>query len=482
MKRPARRPSLRAGLTATALMGALLVGASPVSAQVAEAGRSAETARSAQVAGTAGASAASVTYPRTTDSFANPERGFYRHTSRCDQSDFDAATLRGYRVNEGVSLVMCVFYLEEFKNSAISQTALNRLQRQFDAVRQAGLKTIVRFAYTESADGVDAPKDRVLAHLDQLGPYLRANSDVINVVQAGFVGAWGEGYYTKNFGDAGKVTTADWANRKAVVDKTLGVLPSTRMVQLRTPKYKRTMYGTTALPAGQAYNGSTNARLGHHNDCFLASADDYGTYENPAVEYPYLSSETSYLAMGGETCGVNAPRTSCPTTLSELRMFHWSYLNTDYEPNVINGWRSGGCLPEITRNLGYRFALQSGTYPSSVSRGGSLSVNFTVKNEGFAAPFNPRGLEVVLRNTSTSQVYRLPLAGDPRTWAPGTTTTVDRGVTVPSDVPAGTYSLLLNLPDPQLSQRPEYSVRLANQGTWEAATGYNDLLHTVTVS
>ncbi|RDG37758.1 DUF4832 domain-containing protein [Streptomyces corynorhini] len=470
MKRPTPGRPLVKALTLLALVGTLLVGASPASARLADARDESAT------------SAASVTYPQTTENFANPERGLYRHQGDCDKSDFSAATLQGYRVNDSVTLVMCVFYLADFKNSAISRTALDRLQRQFDTVRAAGLKTIVRFAYTDSTDGADATKDRVLAHLDQLAPYLSANSDVIHLVQAGFVGAWGEGYYTKNFGDAGSVTTADWANRKAVVDKTLGVLPSTRMVQLRTPKYKRTMYGTTALPASQAYNGSAAARLGHHNDCFLASPDDYGTYENTAVEYPYLAAETNHLPMGGETCGVNTPRTSCPTALSELKMFHWSYLNTDYEPNVINGWRSGGCLPEITRGLGYRFALQSGTYPTAASRGGTLPVNITVKNDGFAAPFNPRGLELVLRDTATSQVYRLALSGDPRTWLAGTTTTINQSVTLPSTLPAGTYGLLLNLPDPALPGNPLYSIRLANTGTWEASTGYNNLLQTVTVS
>ncbi|MFJ2817346.1 DUF4832 domain-containing protein [Streptomyces sp. NPDC087294] len=466
MKRLLPHPTLLNSLAVAGLLGALLVGAAPVPAQPDE----------------VAATAAAVSYPQTGDTFANPERGLYHHTDSCDKNDFSAATLQKYRTDEGISLVMCVFYLEEFRNSPISQGQLDRLQRQFAAARSAGVKLIVRFAYTDSADGDDATKDRVLAHLDQLAPYLSAGSDVIDVVQAGFVGAWGEGYYTKNFGNAGTLTTADRANRKAVVDKTLSALPSTRMVQLRTPAYKRTMYGATALPADQAYNGTPVARLGHHNDCFLASADDYGTYENTAVEYPYLAAETSALAMGGETCGVNAPRTDCPTTLSELRMFHWSYLNTDYEPNVINGWRSGGCLPEITRNLGYRFALQNGTYPDTASRGGSLPVHLTVKNDGFAAPFNPRGLELVLRNTATSQVYRLPLTGDPRRWAPGTTTTVDRTPTLPADLPPGSYRMLLNLPDPQLPTRPEYSIRLANQGTWEAATGYNDLLHTLTVT
>ncbi|HEY4572256.1 MAG TPA: hypothetical protein VIH10_22445 [Kribbella sp.] len=33
-----------------------------------------------------------------------------------------------------------------------------------------------------------------------------------------------------------------------------------------------------------------------------------------------------------------------------------------------------------------------------------------------------------------------------------------------------------------LSTRPEYSIRRANQGTWDAAAGMNSLLHTLTVS
>ncbi|GAA4445509.1 DUF4832 domain-containing protein [Phytohabitans houttuyneae] len=71
---------------------------------------------------------------------------------------------------------------------------------------------------------------------------------------------------------------------------------------------------------------------------------------------------------------------------------------------------------------------------------------------------------------------------DPRRWAAGTTTTVSQSVSL-SGVPAGSYRLLLNLPDPRagLATRPEYAIRLANTGVWEPATGFNDLLRTVTV-
>ena len=186
--------------------------------------------------------------------------------------------------------------------------------------------------------------------------------------------------------------------------------------------------------------------------------------------------------MGGETCGANPPRSSCPTAMSEMSLFHWSYLNTDYHPDVINGWNSGGCLPEITRRLGYRFALQTGTYPSTATHGGALPVRLTIRNDGWAAPFNPRGVALVLRNTATSAVYRFPLNANPRLWLAGATATIDQSVTLPAGMPAGTYALLLDLPDPQLSSRPEYSIRLANENVWEAATGFNNLRHSVTVN
>ncbi len=424
------------------------------------------------------AAAATVDYPQTTANIANPERGLYHHTGDCDKDDFSLATLQNYRNNQAITLVMCVFYLAEFKNGPLSQAALAQLQQQFDTVRAAGLKMILRFAYTTSTDGADAPKDRVLAHLDQLAPHLRANSDVIDVMQAGFIGAWGEWYYTQNFGNEGNVTPTDWANRKAVTDKLLDVLPATRMVQLRTPKFKRTMYSADPLPPSEAHDGTPLARLGHHNDCFLASPDDFGTYENVAIEYPYLEAETTYLAMGGETCAPNPPRSSCPTALDELSGFHWAYLNTDYHQDVLAGWGSGGCLPEATRRLGYRFALQTGTYPESASPGGALGVSITVRNDGFAAPTNPRGVALVLRDTTTGTYYWFTLDADPREWTG--TTTLTQTVTLPADMPAGSYALLLTLPDPQLSD-PAYAIRLANENVWEPSTGWNNLLHTVTV-
>ncbi|CAF1108593.1 unnamed protein product [Brachionus calyciflorus] len=84
------------------------------------------------------------------------------------------------------------------------------------------------------------------------------------------------------------------------------------MLQIRTPFYKRNLFSNpNAITSSEAYiTSNPRSRVGHHNDCFLASSDDYGTYEDISVEYPFLSSETLYLPMGGETCNPNPPRSS----------------------------------------------------------------------------------------------------------------------------------------------------------------------------
>ena len=105
-----------------------------------------------------------------------------------------------------------------------------------------------------------------------------------------------------------------------------------------------------------------------------------------------------------------------------------------------------------------------------------------MRNEGYAAPYNPRDVRLVLRNTSSGALTRLTLNSDPRSWAAGATVSIKQTVTVPSSVPAGRYQLLLELPDPLLPTRPDYSIRLANQGTWDATTGLNNLTASVTVS
>jgi hypothetical protein len=419
-----------------------------------------------------------------TSIFASPARGFQHHleTTAASYSPLDATALATYRTQEAITHVMRFFYLDSFVASPISAAYLTNMRADFAALRTAGLMAVVRFAYTADQGGADADPAQVLAHIDQLAPVLADNADVIEVVQAGFVGAWGEWYYTTHFGNAGTLSAADWSARKSVVDKLLA--STSRPIELRTPVYKRTLYGTTLLDDTTAFGTSAPARLGFHDDCFVADATDEGTFGDIATEGPYLASESRFVPVGGETCVYQAPRSACPSALADMETYHYSFLNLDYEPNVIAHWKADGCFDTMQRRLGYRIALVSGRFSSSAARGGSIRVELSLKNDGYASPFLPFPAAIVLRPAGDAggASLRLPLAADARRWGPGASQVAED---VPlGDTPAGTYELLLSLapPEASLAGRPEYAVRTANTGVWEDATGLVKLGATLTVA
>ena len=382
--------------------------------------------------------------------------------------------------------------LNDFKTSPISATYLASMQSDFDKLRNAGVKCILRFTYSSNTSDSprDATKAMILSHISQLRPYFILNSDVIAAVQAGFIGTWGEWYSTSQaeFGgwgyDQTNLTTTNLNNRKDVVNALLNALPANRSVQLRKPAFKQDLYSPNALQNYQAFTQSSLARLGHHNDCFLASADDNGTYDDVAAEYPYLEQETKFVPMGGETCSLNSPRTDCATALFEMKKFHWSYMNLDYYPDVIDNFTTGSCLSEIQNKLGYRFELKTAEFPASVTVGTTLPIVIKVKNLGYAAPFNERKAYIVLKNLTTNQSYSILMNSDPRLWMGPNEITISENLTLPSNLITGNYKMYLYLPDssPTLASRTEYAIRFANENTWESTTGYNSLNHTLNVS
>ena len=424
-----------------------------------------------------------VSYSSSNAQITNPERGFYVHGGDCNVNAFDANSLKNMRTSENMSLVICPFYLRGATNSAISQGTLDFFQRQMDTIRNAGMKTIVRFGYSDDTSGADANASRIAQHLDQLKPYLDRNKDVIAVVQAGFIGGWGEWAYSQNFGDVNSLSTQNWNDRKQVFEKVLQAVPAERSVMVRYNMFKSSWYGTAPVSAAEAFNGSAKARIGHQNDCFLASADDWGTWRNKGSETPYVAADTQYVPMGGESCNYAPPRSDCPTALQELAQFHWSFINSSYHQSVVNAWKSQGCYNQVKQKLGYRIALQSGEYSGSAKAGGAFAVKLNLQNQGWAAPFNARKVELVLRNTASGALHRVALKADPRTWLAGKSVTVEQTVTLPAGMAAGNYALYLALPDPMpsLANRAEYAIQLANNNVWDANTGLNNLNHTVSI-
>ena len=312
----------------------------------------------------------------------------------------------------------------------------------------------MRFAYTNETVGWppeepygDADPTQMLAHVDQLAPVLSDNSDVIAVVQAGLIGIWGEWHYSDYF-----TPNSDYAERKIILVALLDAVTVERAVQVRKPSYKQGMFNTSsgaggALPVTEAWSGSEIARTGHHNDCFLASTSDFGTYDDLEADKAYLAVETRYVPMGGETCAVSE-RSSCDTALEELARFHWSYLNIDYHPDVLEGFENEGCMDEIRQRLGYRLVLKSRSVSNNARPGFAFQANVVLVNEGWAAPMNSRPVRLLLRHRETAAMVGVTLPEDPRTWLPQTdsgTVSLDYEVCTPTDLPEGQYDLLLHL-------------------------------------
>ena len=467
-----------------------------------------------------------VNYTESSEDFANPERGFYRYTETSGSNyrplvqaqlqawrELTAADGGNYQVYS--TLVFRYFIMDAFKTVPLSTAFLAAVKNDFDIARSAGVKLIPRFAYTTTVNAGscpegficplygDASKAIILQHIAQLKPVLQASADVIAVMQLGFIGTWGENYYTDYFGDASqngqrKLLDNNWQDRADVLAALLDALPPDRCVQVRFPQLKqRAVYGTQAsvnVPAlmeDEAFNGTTKARIGYHNDCFLSSPDDYGTYDDYGNSFmprqsaltvlkAYMEADSIYVPVGGETCDdTYSPQNDCEPTgkaETEMRKLHYSYLNCAYNNAVNNDWQTGGCMMSIRKNLGYRLVLQQLEHSKEVTVSGNLSVTLVINNTGYSAPFNERPVKLVLRNKSNGVLHELSLATDVRKWYSGTTK-LETTITLPASVTSGTYELLLALPDKyaSIAAKPEYAIRLANEGMWEPATGFNKL-------
>jgi hypothetical protein len=368
------------------------------------------------------------------------------------------------------------------KTDVISQDWLNARRKEFQDALNQGKKIIPRFHYMFGCElQQDAPIERILKHMDQLAPLIRENSDLIVLMEAGFIGSWGEWHYA-GCTDQYKVNTAE--NRKTILLKLLGILPKDRMVVVRYAKYKKEIFGTNVpLQPDSAFSGNDRARVGHQNDCFLKNIHDEGTYNTSTVEAEkdYLNLDNRYVPQEGETCGTDNNYAQCANALKDLKRMRWDFINMGF----TSLWNSGGCLNEVLMKLGYRIVLRSAAFQDAVRPGNSFEGVINLQNVGWGKIFNPRGCELIFKNTTAPGKYTLKLDNDPRRWCmTDSLMAVKVSALIPAAMPEGTYSVYLNLPDlsPRLHDRKAYSIRLANKNVWEDSTGYNSLLHKVTIS
>lgn len=414
----------------------------------------------------------------TEDSSANrlnPDRGFY-------DADYELNAETNYNMFEdvladGYTLVYAPLNLEEYNTTAIlPSTLINTINKNLNDANTSGVKLIFRIKYRSDMNGDDPSRSIILGHLDQLKPLLQAYKDIISVVQAGTIGAWGE--WHSFTGDYAESNASYKTNRREIIEKMVEIFPD-KYIQLRTPMHKEQLFGASLeygdesdegkITAEIAYSDDIRAKIGHHNDCVLASETDMGTYPSDNIEFwkSYVVNDSKYAPVGGETCGIGegseASLSSCTNALAEFKRLQYSYLNDAYHPDVLQKWKDEGCYQEIKENLGYRLVAEELDIQKNSDL---LTLSLSIKNKGYAAPYIRSDVNFILKSDTQEYSFRQDM--DMRTFYPQETKSIEDTVSL-ADIESGDYCLYIQI-------GKNYSaIRLSNSDLWEESSKTNKL-------
>lgn len=420
-------------------------------------------------------------YSTSQEAFPNPERGWYAYALMLDNNDYTSLANEGYR------LVYSPIVLRDFMNTDINSSTLSKIQTKFEEMRNAGIKAVLRVNYNEEDGGKNPDFPQIERHMQQLAPIIEANKDVIAYIEGGYMGPWGEWHLWQVSNSPFSDTLPSW---KRLIDLLLANNPEDRFIMIRYPGKKEEIFNGQTISAQNAFTNADIARIGHHNDCFVSSNDDVGTYQPGHSSYSssitdlktYLRAETRFSPMGGETCAVHS-RASCNTTLAEMKDFRWTYMNRGYHPQVITGWQNEGCYDEIDRRLGYRLELVNATLPDQIITGSNNTITLQIHNSGFARPWYYRTPYIrLIQNSVVVGEMAIPNV-DIRNIEANETGTFTLNFEAPANL-SGVVDVALWLPDANQNNHNDsrYSIRLANYNIWNPSLGHNILATQVPVT
>ncbi len=463
--------------------------------------------------------------PQGENGLYNPGRGFRLETAVDVLYEKDTPTkelneLSAKYVADSVSLSQSYFYLTYLIGKELSEDNFRTMQAYFDELQKQGKKAVLRFAYERDFMGrspVGPTGEQILAHLDQLKPFLEKNKDLILVVQAGMIGAWGEWHSSVQGLENSEETKA------AVLEKLLSVVPAERNVQVRLPEFKNLLKDKPEL----------YKRLSFHDDFIVIRPDRWDADMHEGTpKFDQIVEESPYLVVDGElpwgfwSVGADPDSPSAGwiidgmqaarrlflqhyTSLSIIHNYKEQHPNNRFDENnppeysmvvwkktmitedsllqhhmpVSDSYFHKKDGTKVKRNvfdyirdhLGYRIELQSLQLPSKLVSGKENVLKLSLKNRGFATVFGEHPVYFVLID-DTGEVTEFLTDANPKNWQPfepkdstytSLTHTVDVSLELPASVTSGTYKLGLWIPDgsDRLRYNPRYAIHCANGDT-----------------
>lgn len=429
----------------------------------------------------------------------NPGRGFYyMHGFRIgdEEADYREDIAKRFCRDEDTRLAMIQVNLQAYRDRPISAAGLENLEKLFQALEAVDKQFVVRFLYDwDGENEAYEPEELevILEHIRQTGPILREHRDIIFTLQGLFIGNWGE------------MNGTEFANQEDIrmlaeqlYDATGGEL----FLAVRMPMQWRMATGL-AWPPERAADGSAEAqaaageaadgtkadgglasKLGLYNDGMLGSWSDYGTYGNQSRQehgaFTYWNREEELefqeelcrtVPMGGEVI-VDNLYNDFENALADMKRMHVTYLNKDFDKNVLDKWArytvlEEGCfdgmdgLSYMERHLGYRLLIAEAAFNYEFQED-VLSVAVQMRNVGFAPLYHPVKARILLVNGESGVVSSYGAEHELETLSGGNDAA--RQTAVCADISlvgeaAGQYELYLDITDEISGER----ILLANE-------------------
>lgn len=366
----------------------------------------------------------------------NPYRGFYLMygfvPDDYDQN-FEELAIEKLK-NDSHELAMIQINLRNYTKCPLSEACLKNIEDILSGLEGVGKQYIVRFMYDWDGKNLETePKDVdiIFEHMRQLQEILQKYSDCIYILQGLFIGNWGELNGTRHLGEMQRLAL-----------QLAAVTGDNTYLAVRMPAQWRKITGVAELSTEARLRSSLVRRLSLFNDGIMGNQGDFGTYGvhskaetgdfglwNREEELTFQEELCCYVPNGGEVI-VDNPWNDFDKARETLAQMHISYLNIDYDQNVLNKWakstvEGAGCfhgmdgLSYVERHLGYRMLIKDVSMRRNYWSD-KISININLQNVGFAPIYKKQDVSLSIRNKATQEVTVYPVEADVRQLAGGT--------------------------------------------------------------
>lgn len=396
----------------------------------------------------------------------NPNRGFYvmhGFVPSDEKQGLGAEAVKRLQ-NDSRKLALVQINLRNYTEGPLSEQALQNISDLFKGLEQLKKQYIVRFLYDWNGKNLQTEPesvDIILEHMRQLEGIFTEYADIIFVQQGVFIGDCGEMHSTKHMGSL-----------QQLMLQLAAVTGENTYVAVRTPVQWRIATGTDNLTEESMLYSSLVRRLSLFNDGMMGNSTDYGTYGtktkteagpysawNREEELAFQEELCKYVPNGGEVI-INNPLNDFESAVENFSMMHVTYLNIDYDRNVLNKWADTTVTEEgvfygmdglsyMERHLGYRLFISKAELGYDIWED-KLEVKIDMKNVGFAPLYKEPEKLLTIRNKATGEERKYAVDVTLRTLVGGNekdTPLAIRGKVSLAEYLPGEYEVFLSIRD-----------------------------------